>query len=198
MTFTTCSWMTIPNGLCRSGVCQNILVGKRFKKDTEMESIYNNGCNHSWEFQGVFPENFAQWHCKSCSIVHAQNLTDMMNELQRARQYKIDRNAYVPGHWQCPVCHFYNVVTILNVNTGKYGMAKEHDDPFCPNDGHPMERVTWRQACESTEQTLKSEITRLAAERDTALRDLATAREECERLRGERDVIASMNAAGGL
>lgn len=141
-----------------------------------MESIYNSGCNHNWEFQGVYHENFAQWHCKNCSIVHAQNLAEMMNELQRARQYKIDRSAYVPGHWQCPLCHFYNVVTILNVNTGQYGMAKEHDNPFCPNDGHPMERVTWMQACESTEQTLKSEITRLAAERDTLRAENATLR----------------------
>ena len=36
MTYTTCLWTTIPNGLCRGGVDQSILVGKRFKKDTDM------------------------------------------------------------------------------------------------------------------------------------------------------------------
>ena len=42
MMFTTCSWTMIPNGLCRGGVDQNISVGKRFRKDTEMEQNMSN------------------------------------------------------------------------------------------------------------------------------------------------------------
>lgn len=37
MMFTTCLWTTIPNGLCRDGVGQNTSVGRRFRKDTDME-----------------------------------------------------------------------------------------------------------------------------------------------------------------
>lgn len=49
------------------------------------ESIMNNGCAHNWEFQAVFPENFAQWVCKNCNLVRAQNLAHMMNDLCTAQ-----------------------------------------------------------------------------------------------------------------
>lgn len=33
----TCSWTMTQSGLCRNGVSRSILVGKRFRKDTEMK-----------------------------------------------------------------------------------------------------------------------------------------------------------------
>lgn len=55
MMFTTCLWTMIPNGLCRGGVDQNISVGKRFRKDTEMEMtpakrLQHMVCNSAREF----------------------------------------------------------------------------------------------------------------------------------------------------
>lgn len=49
---------------------------------------------------------------------------------------------YVPGHWQCPKCSFYQVSSILHPN----GISPNRETPEqCPNDGTEMMPVTWRQ-----------------------------------------------------
>ena len=49
---------------------------------------------------------------------------------------------YVPGHHQCPKCHFYLQKSILHPN----GMSADRSMPEnCPNDGTEMLPVTWKQ-----------------------------------------------------
>lgn len=51
---------------------------------------------------------------------------------------------YVPGGWRCAKCGFELTKSLLGVRTGNIApdMA-QHVEP-CPNDGEPMERVTWK------------------------------------------------------
>lgn len=51
---------------------------------------------------------------------------------------------YVPGAWRCPKCGFELTKSLLGARTGNIApdMA-QHDEP-CPNDGEPMQRVTWK------------------------------------------------------
>lgn len=51
---------------------------------------------------------------------------------------------YVPGCWRCAKCGFELTKSLLGARTGNIApdMA-QHVEP-CPNDGEPMERVTWK------------------------------------------------------
>lgn len=61
----------------------------------------------------------------------------------RAERQGVDRELiYVPGHWQCPKCNFYQVNSILHPN----GISADRRMPEqCPNDGTEMIAVTWKQ-----------------------------------------------------
>lgn len=87
------------------------------------ESIMNNGCSHNWEFQAVFPENFAQWVCKNCNLVRAQNLAHMMNDLCTAQalasKYK-DYNAKTKSDkWQSDFDRAWDSCEVLRRDTSE-------------------------------------------------------------------------------
>jgi len=49
---------------------------------------------------------------------------------------------YVPGSFYCPKCKFILTKSVLYVRSGTIGVDR-HCDEKCPNDGTPMEPVTW-------------------------------------------------------
>jgi len=49
---------------------------------------------------------------------------------------------YVPGSFRCPKCSFVLVKAVLYTKTGTVGVAR-HCNDTCPNDGTPMDPVTW-------------------------------------------------------
>lgn len=58
---------------------------------------------------------------------------------------------YVPGDWICPLCHFRCHQRTLYAQTGDVGVNYSQPDD-CPNDGTPMERLTWKQDAEAANQ----------------------------------------------
>lgn len=54
--------------------------------NSDPRSIYDNGCQHNWQFKCVVPDDFAQWECVVCGIQRTQNLAHMMNDFCGAQQ----------------------------------------------------------------------------------------------------------------
>ncbi len=59
---------------------------------------------------------------------------------------------YVPGDWTCPKCNFSLSKQTIFVNSGEVGCSRDDvmrmEGEFCPNDGEPMRRTTWRERAE--------------------------------------------------
>ena len=57
----------------------------------------------------------------------------------------VEALAYAPGEWFCPKCSFRLHKRVLSASTGDVGIDASTEPDLCPNDGTPMERLTWRQ-----------------------------------------------------
>lgn len=59
---------------------------------------------------------------------------------------------YVPGAWTCPKCNFALSKQTVFMDSGEVGCSRDDvmkmDGEFCPNDGEPMRRETWRERAE--------------------------------------------------
>lgn len=78
----------------------------------------------------------------------AQSLVKDMAFLQQqlsekeVRIRELEAMIYLPNHWQCPKCNFYQVNSILAPN-GIFADKKTPEN--CPNDGTEMLPVSWKQ-----------------------------------------------------
>lgn len=68
---------------------------------------------------------------------------------------------YVPGMWECPKCHFTLVRSFLNARDGTVSANDSLNDSNCPNDGTPMERVTWKSFAKEMERRAEELVRRV-------------------------------------
>jgi len=54
---------------------------------------------------------------------------------------------YIPGDWICPTCNYRKHQRLLHAQSGLIGVSLATPDP-CPNDGTPLQRLTWKQDAE--------------------------------------------------
>lgn len=95
-----------------------------------------------------------------------------------AQQAVLDRLmalVYVPGRWTCPKCGYVVNKAVLSMADGEVYASKEDGGP-CPNDGTPLERVTWREDAASLSRRGDSQLD----ERDRLRALLGEAREALE------------------
>jgi hypothetical protein len=71
------------------------------------------------------------------SLLSPSDVIECLDEISRLAAL-----VYVPGSFHCPVCKFQLVKSVLYVKSGTIGV-EHHCDEKCPNDGTPMEPVTW-------------------------------------------------------
>jgi hypothetical protein len=69
----------------------------------------------------------------------------------RAEMVELRKLAYVAGSWECRVCGYGEVKSILYVMTGEVGVNPEPALP-CPNDGATMHPVTWQAYAKSMDK----------------------------------------------
>ena len=62
---------------------------------------------------------------------------------------------HVPGEWFCPVCLFETHKRLLSAADGSVVVNNIDITETCPNDGSPLERVTWKQRAEEAERFAK-------------------------------------------
>ena len=57
---------------------------------------------------------------------------------------------FTPASFVCGVCGFRLEKRLMVAATGEVGIRKggADADEFCPNDGTPLRRVMWKEACE--------------------------------------------------
>lgn len=73
----------------------------------------------------------------------------------------LERLVYVPGHLKCGRCNFRLVSSTLHVQNGVI-TARDTAD-ICPNDGTPMQRVTWREDVEEAHERWEEQVARAVA-----------------------------------
>lgn len=61
---------------------------------------------------------------------------------------------YIPGEWQCPVCCFMAHRRILYAQDGSVAVNRNETPETCPNDGTPLEKVTYKQEYESARKVI--------------------------------------------
>lgn len=64
-----------------------------------------------------------------------------MSEAKRIRE--LEDQVYVPGMTKCAKCDFVLVSNFI----GEHGTMADNRPQKCPNDGHPMWRVTYKDEC---------------------------------------------------
>jgi hypothetical protein len=78
---------------------------------------------------------------------------------------------YVPGRLRCPTCDFQVSKATIFLGSGEIGASKaevyQQSEP-CPNDGHPMVRVTWREEADANRKYAEKLISEIMVATDAS------------------------------
>lgn len=80
-------------------------------------------------------------------------------------------DVYVPGRLRCPTCDFQVSKATIFLGSGEIGVTKDQvyqqSEP-CPNDGHPMVRVTWREEADANRKYAEKLISEIMVATDAS------------------------------
>jgi hypothetical protein len=112
------------------------------------QSTPTAGCNReglAFECRGK--EGEAYFHVELPAEADSAFFFDARNDVLALCEMLAGDLVYVPGDWFCPTCGYRQHQRILYAQSGDVGINRAEPDP-CPNDGTPMQRLTWKQDAE--------------------------------------------------
>ena len=99
--------------------------------------LISTTCNHSQHnLKSAISENL--WDTSGGPIVCRACIIEKFSA-------ELRKSIYVPGHWICGECGFFNIKSEINAYTGTLSPGKD-TEVICPNDGSQMRRWTWEES----------------------------------------------------
>jgi hypothetical protein len=78
----------------------------------------------------------------------------------------VETELFVPGDWVCPRCSFRLHKRVMSAADGSVGVDASAEAEPCPNDGAPMQRLTWKQDAEEANRVALALMKELRAARE--------------------------------
>lgn len=104
--------------------------------------------------------DYLQKQFEKIVMPYAKRCEEATEEVKR-----LDALVYLPNHWQCPKCNFYQVNLIL-APEGIFADKKTPEQ--CPNDGTEMMPVSWKQNAQDG-RTVQDRLMQIINEKDKAI-----------------------------
>ena len=128
------------------------------------------------------------WNFRKEVIISALTAQAEKHEAEKAELEKrvkgLEEKVYLPNHWQCPKCNFYQVNSIMHPN----GICADKRTPEnCPNDGTEMMPVTWKQNAQDGAEGNRQAFERFDKEKIALETLLSKMREEIQEIKSYAD-----------
>jgi hypothetical protein len=98
--------------------------------------------------------------CTDCGRPHGKDAREKIAQDIALISAEYESKLYVPGQWFCAKCGFVQGKSFIGASTGNmWPNLATHNEP-CPNDGEPMQRLTWEQHAKDAVKMWKQQVDR--------------------------------------